>query len=807
PERYKNKSLKSLPSSIDNSELPFFRPVFNQYGWSCNQSASIGYLFTYEMNFINGTSADIRANQYPFFFTWNFLNDGLNSVGTSPFDSWEIIKNFGCPTIADFENSSGFTFEEFNEKFWLNGYDYYYNAMKNRIEEVSLINVSTPDGLQTLKQWLNDHLDGSQYGGVANFQIASGGWNIIPADSVDSGLPIVLSFGEVVGHSMTFVGYDDNVQFDYNQDGQFTNDIDTNNDGIVDMRDWEIGAMITVNSWGAGWWGGSGGKVYTMYRLLAEHTDNGGIWNNTVQVIRPRIDYEPKLTMKVRMSHNQRDKIKISAGVTTDLSFPKPEYIIDYPIFNYQGGENGMVGYNGLEEIEIGLDISPLLSYIESGQDAVFYLIVDEAYSLVGSTEGTIHEFSIINYDGGVPREFVSDQTEVPINFYFRTTASVQANVNFEKVNITTESLPMGHTNSPYISRINAEGGEPPYKWTMKMDYDYEFDYELMETTGGEKLSFNDENHYGYIKKELDFSFPFYNQMVNTVYVNTDGALVLDENIFAWPYIIDEKLPLMYNKAIVPFGTNIDIYPNDGDGVFYSGDANRASFRWNVRITKVVEGQIQSAYDLDFEVRLYPNGEIVFLYKDFDAAEADCNWVGGISNGDMVNYQLIGISNSEHMVEGYKCLFRPLNIIPGVNFSEDGLLMGYPELARQDVNLEFVVTDKNNISDTKILNFKTEASGIDENSTGGNKLTLMPNPVSDRSIISFTLNKGNMSELCLFNNEGKLVQTVLNEYLPAGQHEIILNARDNQGKKLPAGIYHLNLISGKQMLNTKLVLI
>ena len=31
-------------------------------------------------------------------------------------NSWEIIKNFGCPTIADFENSSGYTYGEFNEK-------------------------------------------------------------------------------------------------------------------------------------------------------------------------------------------------------------------------------------------------------------------------------------------------------------------------------------------------------------------------------------------------------------------------------------------------------------------------------------------------------------------------------------------------------------------------------------------------------------------------------------------------------------------------------------------------------------------
>ena len=48
---------------------------------------------------------------------------------------------------------------------------------------------------------------------------------------------------------MTIVGYDDAVKLDFNGDGQFTNDIDINGDFIVDMNDWEIGALIVVNSW------------------------------------------------------------------------------------------------------------------------------------------------------------------------------------------------------------------------------------------------------------------------------------------------------------------------------------------------------------------------------------------------------------------------------------------------------------------------------------------------------------------------------------------------------------------------------
>lgn len=803
----KNKSFKSLPSRVDNSELQYFRPIFNQYGWSCNQSASIGYMLTYELNYKHNTSAALIENQYPFLFPWNYLNDGSSSTGVSPFDSWEIIKRVGCPSVADFEAGTGRVYSQCNEFSWISGYDYYYNAMKNRISDLSIIKVDTPDGLSTLKHWLNDHMTGSDYGGVANFQIASTGWDIIRVDSSDNDLPIILSFGQYVGHSMTFVGYDDNIHFDYNGDGQYTNNIDTNDDGIVDMRDWEIGAMITINSWGPNWWGGSGGKVYTMYRVLAEPTDLGGIWNNAVQVVDARIDYEPSLTMKVRMSHNQRDKIKISAGVTTDLTVPKPQHTIDFPIFNYQGGEIPMMGNDNSSEMEIGLDITPLLSYVNSGETAMFFLIIDEAYSIVGSTEGTIHEFSVINYLDAT-RVYTSTETEVPIEFYAQTTMSLIANITFDELEITTEELPQGKADDVYIHRLNATGGTQPYKWTMKMDYDVEFDYEVMSLEGTEELSLNGLNLYGYVKKDIDFSFPFYNQSFNSVYISADGALVFDENIFMWPYVIDEELPLRYNKAIAPFGHDLSIYPTEGDGLFYEGDSHSATFRWDasIDVRNSKTGQTE-AHDVDFMVRLYTDGTIDFLYKHIRPGDFDIPWVGGISNGDFINYETSTISNSTNIPEGYRARFTPLNIIPGVTFSDEGVLFGIPELSGQDIELEFAVTDNNYLTDVKILKFVSEASGLDDSEIVGKQLRIMPNPVSEEATISIYMDKGNNSDLCLFNNEGKLVSIIVNKFMDAGNHLLQWKPEDNNGNRLPAGIYHMKLISGKQVLNNKIILL
>jgi hypothetical protein len=71
-----------LPSSWDNMNLPgnlpqCFRSIFDQGPfYSCAQAAMIGYVFTFEVNRANYTSADTEARQYPTHFTYNYVNGG-----------------------------------------------------------------------------------------------------------------------------------------------------------------------------------------------------------------------------------------------------------------------------------------------------------------------------------------------------------------------------------------------------------------------------------------------------------------------------------------------------------------------------------------------------------------------------------------------------------------------------------------------------------------------------------------------------------------------------------------------------------
>jgi hypothetical protein len=66
------------------------------------------------------------------------------------------------------------------------------------------------------------------------------------------------------------------------------------------------------------------------------------------------------------------------AGVSADPDSESPEYSKSFPMFHYQGGDHYMQGgtSNAHKTIELGLDITDLLTYVEPGEDYRFFLQV-----------------------------------------------------------------------------------------------------------------------------------------------------------------------------------------------------------------------------------------------------------------------------------------------------------------------------------------------------------------------------------------------------------------------------------------------
>jgi len=97
---------------------------------------------------------------------------------------------------------------------WMDGYEKYYNAMHNRYITSDKINCESNSSIETMKQWLFDHADGSEIGGVLCFLARSGQTKgTLPSGSPEAGHTYIEKFGTSGGHCMTLVGYHDEIFF------------------------------------------------------------------------------------------------------------------------------------------------------------------------------------------------------------------------------------------------------------------------------------------------------------------------------------------------------------------------------------------------------------------------------------------------------------------------------------------------------------------------------------------------------------------------------------------------------------------
>ncbi|MBN1120738.1 MAG: HAMP domain-containing protein [Anaerolineae bacterium] len=113
------------------------------------------------------------------------------------------------------------------------------------------------------------------------------------------------------------------------------------------------------------------------------------------------------------------------------------------------------------------------------------------------------------------------------------------------------------------------------------------------------------------VRVDLDFSFPFYGNRYDHVYVLKDGTISLGEPL-AWKDVLTIYGP---SPAIFAFFSNFPLGASD-DGVFVSNEPDTLVFTWN---------QMRSRSDghLTVQVKLYPDGVFDITYVDTDLRAAD----------------------------------------------------------------------------------------------------------------------------------------------------------------------------------------
>ncbi|MDD3741502.1 MAG: hypothetical protein PHH30_09690, partial [Bacteroidales bacterium] len=540
PESYKSKSI---PYKVDHSESPHFRDMFAQSGMSCGQASSTGICFTYEINAARDLNADVNSHLYPTGFVYNWDAGDWGSSGVSYYHTLEVLRMVGTPNQEEY----GGTIDAGGNLRWMTGYDLYYSAMQNRVSHAYKIDVGDEDGLLILKNWMNDHLNGDDDGGCAIFYSTVPYPDAtLPAGTEDAGKQVITELSASTSHSMAILGYNDSIRYDYNGDDQFTNDIDITGDGFVTMADWEIGGIKMCNTYSGGPDWADGGFCYIMYKALA----TGAFWHDVVHVMTVNPTYEPLLTAKVNLTYSNRKRIKVYAGIATNPSALVPEYVIDFPILDYQGGDRYMTGGSTETDktIEFGLDLTPLLNFINPNEEAKYFIQVFENDADSWGS-GSINSFSVINYSSGSPVETVCSDPAQTIPQNGIASLSIVSSENYDPVEITTTELSTGAIMSPFSQQLTAEGGTEPYTWSFDLDFNISESISSFPT-GGTSLSGS-----GFIAVPLGFDFTFYGNGYNTIYVSNTGLVVFESGFSpSLPYLSGhDEIVFIHNRCIAPF--------------------------------------------------------------------------------------------------------------------------------------------------------------------------------------------------------------------------------------------------------------
>ena len=259
-----------------------------------------------------------------------------------------------------------------NDFGWMQGYDKWYSAMFNRLESDAFFpqSVKTEEGREAVKQWLWNHGGNPDYpgGGICNVDVASKmTMGKIPASLQNyklgvTGKKYVARWGDTFDHELTLVGYDDRIEFD----------LDGN--AVIGEKDKdEVGAWILVNSWGGNW--ANKGFIYCPYKNAV--VTSAGDDYYVPQIYYVRRNYRPLRTMRIKMDYSKRSELRLSAGISDDLTATTPQKTTYFDMFKSSGNgdsskdaETPMLGRwaDGMhyEPMEFGYDLTDLSSSLRS---------------------------------------------------------------------------------------------------------------------------------------------------------------------------------------------------------------------------------------------------------------------------------------------------------------------------------------------------------------------------------------------------------------------------------------------------------
>jgi len=141
-------------------------------------------------------------------------------------------------------------------------------------------------------------------------------------------------------------------------------------------------------------------------------------------------------------------------------------------------------------------------------------------------------------------------------------------------------------------------------------------------------------------------------------------------------------------------------------------------------------------------------------------------------------------------------------------FWGDELMWNDAQFEIEDPGESFVFAIRYQSDESQSVYFLMDNFSIDIVTSSGelaalnyNNLKVYPNPMNNKSTVSFTIiNSGNVT-LAIYDSKGRKLYTILDEKLASGNHKYQLDKNN-----LISGLYFISLLTEKQQSNIKLIL-
>jgi len=302
-----------------------------------------------------------------------------------------------------------------------------------------------------------------------------------------------------------------------------------------------------------------------------------------------------------------------------------------------------------------------------------------------------------------------------------------------------------------------------------------------------------------------------------------NGSNGVDLYVFTGEVIVTNKfcdftgVNCILGGVKVPAGSEVEAYFGDGTLCGVAENVVSGAFTMRVygddeRTANIVEGPVNND-ELTFYIngikaelaensqddnvyQVSGNKTITLVAPVTNVAPAAPASITATNNGDYT-VTAAWTAVPEDDIKGYRVLRKDNNgaatviaalVEDAVEFVDNTVEFGhsysYGVVAIDEYDLESGETWSNTVVDVNESSSVKEKFFLKQN---------FPNPFNSYTTISFGLKEAQNVKLTIYNVLGEEMNTVINEHLSAGTHEIVWNGKDKNQKSVPSGIYYYKI--------------